>query len=169
MTDDLYAYPDDDENGISNKKLLSVALAHANMVREALAIGEGKLPRLPKGVRGDASFCVLARALSNGWMPKVAQTRISLSHLNEGFDWIAAAQTLRQQGFENVRVGGKPTSKNRSISFRTTTAMNELIERFDSGDILELVHNAAEKKLLCASAKERKQFRENVEKGVQKW
>jgi hypothetical protein len=61
--------------------LLAIALEDANAIRHALAIGEGKLEKLPKGITGNESQCVLARALSNGWYPFVESDDSTVFHV----------------------------------------------------------------------------------------
>lgn len=110
------------------------SLEQANMIRIALAIGEGKLDALPKGKPGDPAQCVIAKALSNGWEACVDNDQIELSHDGEEtVDLIAAAEALTSLGFEEVKGFGG------SISFNTTTAMHEVISLFDDGKLPDLI------------------------------
>jgi hypothetical protein len=131
----------EEENRITYgpRQLFRVVLEQVNIVRTALAIGEGKLPKLPQGIPGDPQHCVLAAALSNGWVPNVGEEEITLRHPTEGIDWSALKDALESYGFQGVLLGsaGRPSRplKNRSISFDTPAAMSQLIRSFDEGDL----------------------------------
>jgi hypothetical protein len=60
--------------------LLPLVLMEVNEIRLALAIGEGKLPELPKSIRANPEQCVLARALSNGWSASITRDQMTLFH-----------------------------------------------------------------------------------------
>lgn len=127
---------------LTNRGLATRVLQQVNSIRIALAIGEKKLDRLPKGIIGSPQMCVLARALSNGWYPSVGGV-IVLSHPIEGIDWDGAKQALVSLGFERVRICRassqyfhKPT---KSLVFRTTAEMGALISRFDDGEFKHLL------------------------------
>ena len=79
-------------------QLVADSLEVVNAVRLALAIGEGKLPALPRGVLRDPEQCVLARALSNGWSAMINCGVIALRNANADAD--AAADALRTLGFQ---------------------------------------------------------------------
>lgn len=120
-------------------------LDQVNSVRVALGIGEGKLEEFPKGDPGDATMCVLARALSNGWEPEVDNSYIFLSHwpANEiNFKKIATA--LRRRGFEEVALTdyGSVTEDSEyanGIRFKTPQLWAKLITEFDTERIPWLV------------------------------
>lgn len=125
------------------RQLFKIVLEQVNLVRTALAIGEGKLPKLPPGVPGDAQHCVIAAALSNGWKPCVADDEIMLEHPTKGIDWDAIKATLEAYGFQDVELGitGRPSrpKKTRTITFRTPAAMAQLIFEFDKGELPSLL------------------------------
>jgi hypothetical protein len=131
--------------------VLPFALADANDIRRALAIGEGKLDELPVAILGNSEDCVLARALSNGWDATVSSSDTSLSHPLEGMtlDKIRlAVQTLGQLGFINVTYSpsyeidpGVPDAfyARYWIYIPHTWAMTELVNWYDRGAYPELV------------------------------
>lgn len=61
----------------------NILLEQVNRIRMALAIGEGKITELPKGIIGHPQQCVLARALSNGWTAHVSDI-VELTNRNAG-------------------------------------------------------------------------------------
>jgi hypothetical protein len=115
---------------------LNLLLNQINSIREALAIGEGKLDELPKGEPGAAHHCVIAKALSNGWEAEVSDY-IVLLHENrdDAIDFKALAKALRKRGFKVEDVGWD------FIKISPTKTMDNFIERFDSGDFPNLILN----------------------------
>lgn len=114
-------------------------LEQVNQIRQALAIGEGKLPELPKGVPGNSSQCVLARALSNGWKARVEPLDIRLSYdglEEEGYKKATAA--LVHLGFDARYYGGNDDDP-RELVIYSTTEMRKLVEDFDEELIPELI------------------------------
>jgi hypothetical protein len=89
--------------------IIGIALEDANSIRRALAIGEGILPELPKGIPGNEQMCVLAKALSNGWAPFVDAEEASVYHEIDSQRELArhemdvqcanAAEALKQMGY----------------------------------------------------------------------
>lgn len=141
-------------NADDNQSLLPVVLDQVNMIRMAVGIGEGKLPELPKGVRGNSDYCVLARALSNGWRAEVGTGRTTIVHKGgiEGIDIPLILRTLRDQGFEafskaeqfydnTTRMYGQILT---GIEIKNTMAMRSLVRQFDSGYFPGLFENPNE-------------------------
>lgn len=121
---------------LTNRGLVSRALKQVNDIRIALAIGEGKIPRLPKGVPSDSKQCVLARALSNGWTATVAGV-VTLKHPKEGVDWTATRDTLELLGFQHVKL--THNRRYNVLTFQLTDEMDELISRFDTRRMPHLI------------------------------
>jgi hypothetical protein len=127
---------------ISNRTLIHRVLEQVNDVRRALAIGEGKLARLPKAIPGDPHQCVLARALSNGWVTRVSDYNFTLTHDVDGIDWPAIQEALLSLGFPLVKIGREVTRrevKSRKLTVSHTPEFAELVERFDSALIPHLI------------------------------
>lgn len=142
---------------------IGIVLTDVNDIRTALAIGEGKLEELPKGVRSNPEDCVLARALSNGWVSWVGGEHTKLYHPVDGTiteeQINLAADTLRQMGFDQVYVpdpinGYEAEVESLSnqhehdeedqnmyweIRFRNTIPMQRLISWFDNGDMPDFI------------------------------
>jgi hypothetical protein len=138
--------------------LLPIALADANSIRHALAIGDGVLPELPKGQLGNSEQCVLARALSNGWKATVNSDETHLLHPFEGktaADVRKAVEALEQMGFACVSHGsygepdadrcgcGDPSCSDNTngywIEVPHTWAMSMFITLFDGGHFPDLI------------------------------
>ena len=136
---------------------LGVVLNDVNKIRLAVGIGEGKLPELPKGIKGDPQQCVLARALSNGWDVEVDNV-ISLRHgktFEKPFDWTKTNKTLNDLGFKsNLYYDGEEYDDYLNmygeddeamyddlyeIAIPLTPEMSTLISEFDEGLIPQLV------------------------------
>lgn len=133
---------------LTNRGLAHRVLEQVNKIRMALAIGEKKLDRLPKAIKGDSRQCVLARALSNGWEADIGgDASMELIHDVEGIDWDAALEAMHNLGFGSARIDHRPGNKRRgrpakiAIHFTATPEMDELIDRFDSGLMQHLVLN----------------------------
>jgi hypothetical protein len=119
------------------RQVVRYALEQVNLVRAALAIGEGKLEKLPPGIPGHPEFCVLARALSNGWVPCVSG-RVRLKHRREeGINIHAAKEALISFGFKHVKCRVNKNSV--SIEFSPPEAMEQLISRFDDESLHSLI------------------------------
>jgi hypothetical protein len=126
---------------------LGIVLNDVNKIRLAVGIGEGKLPELPKGIKGDPQQCVLARALSNGWHVEV-DSSIYLSHptaFENSFDWQKAEKVLNELGFEAYWEDGRYESLDgwvedeSQLVIELTPQMEQLVADFDSGLIPSLV------------------------------
>lgn len=129
---------------LSNRGLASRVLGQINAIRRALAIGEKKLDRLPKGKISNTDECVLARALSNGWKAQVGTSSTRLIHPVEGVDWEAAREALATLGFQAVVRPAVRTHFNeqcKQLHFSNTEEMSELVMRFDNGDLEHLILN----------------------------
>ena len=115
--------------------LLPYVLAEVNDIRLAMAIGEGKLEALPKGVIEDTHQCVLARALSNGWTAVVDGVGITL-HLEPDpdvpADIGAVVITLSQLGYD-------ARAQYRSVFIAHTKCTGRLVEWFDQGFFPDLI------------------------------
>lgn len=120
-----------------------ILLDQTNRIRQALAIGEGILPELPKGIIGNGQQCVLARALSNGWTTSVDSSEIVFRHKKlKVADFQRCAHALRQLGFiaEYLAPDNDASAyREHIISMRPTKTMSNFILRFDEGDFPELV------------------------------
>lgn len=134
--DGVYPYPK-----VGAKK---IALEQVNFIREAMAIGEGKLPKLPRGISGDPKHCVLARALSNGWVATASPNRVKLYHGDGGVevDFKVIAETLKQRGFRKVNYNSRG-----EVSFQPPQAMTQLMDMFDNNMLpsLEMTERQREK------------------------
>jgi hypothetical protein len=114
---------------------LAEVLSDVNSIRLAIGIGEGKLKTLPKGIPGDASQCVLAKALSNGWQPEV-DDRITLEHEDLAeFDLSAMLATLKSEGL-NAYIEYEYDDYDseeypRAVVIDLTENMQRLIKEFD--------------------------------------
>lgn len=132
---------------IDPRLVIPVALADANEIRRALAIGEGKLEELPPAVIGNSDDCVLARALSNGWHASVGSSETTISHRADGITYTAvklAVTTLKQLGFIGVCLEqdydlGVDVSNRYYIVIPHTWAMAEFVSWYDKGAFPELV------------------------------
>lgn len=115
-----------------NFKLL---LDQVNKIRLALAIGEGKLEKLPPGKMHELTQCVLARALSNGWVAEVDPERIRFSIPGKEFeiDWEEIGRSLSRLGF-TCKVD--PFNE---IDLTCTKTMKNFIYRFDEEQFPELI------------------------------
>ena len=110
-------------------------LEQVNEIRQALAIGEGKLPELPKGVPGFPEQCVLARALSNGWKAAVTgpvvyfrNPKLSIKELEK------AGETLTQLGWTvlDIERNKNEPEYGPELPVRCTPEMRQLVSDFDS-------------------------------------
>ena len=138
---------------------LGVVLNDVNKIRLAVGIGEGKLPELPKGIKGDPRQCVLAKALSNGWNVEV-DGNICLRHTDDfvkPFNWERATDTLRELGFRTELYYDGEEFDDYVVDFHDesdqlyddlfeimitcTPEMENLIHEFDDGLIPHLVLN----------------------------
>jgi len=119
---------------------LGILLDQVNKIRGALAIGEGKLEQLPKGIQLDFSQCVLARALSNGWRAEVTGSEIQIYHENkEGLiDFKECFTALKRFGFKNVEYF-KTRHGSGWVKLEPTKTMENFIVRFDSGHFPDLI------------------------------
>jgi hypothetical protein len=141
---------------LPDAELVPEALEKVNEIRIALAIGEGKLPELPKGQPGEAEHCVIAKALSNGWVPSVNEDEITLRHpWDENFNWEAAVEALIAMGikpldYDNMDWGQEVVPKQFLAStirkgrkivivFQTPIVLAELISRFDREELPQLI------------------------------
>jgi hypothetical protein len=131
-------------------KLLPYVLDDINLIRQAVGIGEGKLPELPKGVRSKDEQCVLARALSNGWRATVGVHWTELRHGDgiftdeEGIDMEKIVESLQGLGFKafNRSYSRGELLLERWIELSNTWAMQKLVNLFDDGHFPELFENA---------------------------
>lgn len=120
-------------------------LDQVNSLRIALGIGEGKLEEFPKGAPGDATMCVLAQALSNGWEPEVDNAFIYLTHWpTDGINFAKLATALRRRGFEDVRFTDYSNTTEdpefaNGIRFKTPPLWSRLITEFDRENIPWLI------------------------------
>jgi len=136
--------------------VLPSVLADANDIRRALAIGDGILPELPKGVISEQEDCVLAVALSNGWHASVSSTEATLSHPMQkiGADGVEregktreevdkSVEALGQLGFLDVTVHPKRDDEryamNWTIEIPHTYAMAKFVNNFDNGKYPDLI------------------------------
>lgn len=113
-----------------------ILLDQVNRIRMALAIGEGKLEELPKGIIAESDQCVLARALSNGWQANVTAACIELTHsnINGAIDMEKVAVSLKTLGFK-----GAVTKYQGGVEFEPSLTMRNFIVRFDKGDFPWLI------------------------------
>lgn len=112
-----------------------------NFVRETLAIGDGTIPKLPKGRPGDAQRCVLAVALSNGWKASVDGEEILLRRpLDTGdkFDYSGVKEKLSKR-FRSVRANRDDYDHYHVVAFGTPPHMHKLIAQFDAYLLPELI------------------------------
>jgi hypothetical protein len=128
------------------KLVLPIALADANEIRRALAIGEGKLEKLPVATIGANDDCVLARALSNGWSATVSSGETTIGHLADDITFVQvklALQTLKQLGFVGVYMSPDCEVTEPGwfyyIVIPHTWAMQEFVTWYDKGAFPELV------------------------------
>jgi len=133
------------ENSLLTKADMGRILEDVNSIRLAIGIGEGKIPELPKGRPGDASQCVLARALSNGWEPDIETDRIRLSNYEpdvlKTFDFEKVVSTLRLKGLEASYEVDEWEGEREScwITITPTEEMQTLIRDFDNGFLPSLI------------------------------
>lgn len=141
---------------ISNesKFIVPFALADANDIRTALAIGDGAMPELPKGYRSNEKSCVLAMALSNGWQPNIDGSDATLYHpideTKTEDDIIRSVTALKQMEFacawgkarwDNFNncwdrdIYGDEEATHWFIEISNTWAMTRLIELFDADEL----------------------------------
>jgi len=133
-------------------------LEDVNKIRVALGIGQGNLPELPKGIKGEPEMCVLAKALSNGWNVEV-DGGITLTHpdaFDKPFDWEKAVKVLTDLGFDATYDSGiyefdcscgssccsgtyEEYESEPEIVIELTPGMNTLIQDFDKGNLPFLV------------------------------
>lgn len=132
------------------RQRIRISLDQVNLIRQALAIGEGKLPKLPPGSPGDPKMCVIANALSNGWEAIVGPDELNLRHPTEGIDWEAIKDTLEAYEFQvSLSHPGRKNRplKSRTIVIRTPAAMAQLINLFDEGKLPSLLDAKGRKML----------------------
>ena len=140
---------------------LGVILEDVNKIRIALGIGEGKLPELPAGIKGDPRMCVLAKALSNGWEIEV-ESELRFTHpeyFSKPFDWMKAVDALNDMGFNAHYDSGEcevdcycgdsccsgtemVQEGDEQITIALTSQMDDLIRDFDKGYLPFLVLDA---------------------------
>lgn len=136
VPDELFA-----EMMVNPRVVLGVALADANDIRLALAIGEGKLKALPVARLGKSEQCVLARALSNGWGASVNESATTLFHPAKGItreQVVLAGKTLDDLGFQGVNVY-LDAENGYYLGIPHTWAMEELVKWYDRGAFPDLV------------------------------
>lgn len=102
---EFYELSDDEQEKLMDayyNSILHQSLEVVNELRYVMGIGEGKLAKLPQGRKGNPQFCVLARSLSNGWIPDVGQSEIALKHSPDDtvIDWTKMLETLTSLGYD---------------------------------------------------------------------
>jgi hypothetical protein len=133
-----------DEFADSTPWSLGIVLDQINDIRAAMLIGEGKLDALPQAAPGSPEMCVLARALSNGWVASVTD-RISLLHdpgIESGLLG-KMADGLRAAGFTVIDATSEVYAYQDGtfsyIDIDLTEEMNSLISDFDEYLLPDLI------------------------------
>ncbi len=134
---------------VDPRLVIPLALSDANEIRRALAIGEGKLEKLPTAVLGNSEDCVLARALSNGWKAAVTSSETTIAHSPRGITLAQvklAVEALNDLGFIGVTYSpsyeisiDQEGFDSYYISIPHTWAMEQFVNWYDRGAFPELV------------------------------
>lgn len=104
-----------------------------NNMRMAMAIGEGKLPELPKGLVGNPNQCVLARALSADWNVQVDGCYIEL--------WPPEVSMVKRTHSALERMGFSVMTDeyDERVEIKTPDILADFIDTFDEQGFPELI------------------------------